>query len=154
MHDILGERLHRHRIARFVGFALAALALWGCGRSGPRYWPVNGKVTFQGKPVAKASIRFISLKLGVDVLAKLDADGKYEVVSGKKMGLPEETYQVAITPEVDISNVKVTKTGLVVAVAPPPPPPRNIPERYHEPVTSGLTMTVKPETNTFEVDMK
>jgi hypothetical protein len=154
MHNMLGEWLHHHRITRFVGFAIMALIVWGCGQSGPRYWPINGRVTFQAKPVANASIRFINLKLGIDVLAKLDADGKYEVVSGKKMGLPEETYQVAIAPEVDISNLKVTKTGLVVAIGPPPPPPRNIPERYHEPDTSALSLTVKPESNTFDVDMQ
>ena len=153
MHDILRELLHRRQITRFVGFVIMALMLWGCGRSGPKYWPVNGRVTFQGKPVAKASIRFVNLKLAIDVLAKLDADGRYEILSGKKMGLPEETYQVAVVPDVDTSNFKTTKGGLVVSTGPPPPPP-NIPERYHEPDTSGLTLTVKPESNTFDVDMQ
>ena len=154
MRDVPGEWLHHHRITRFVGFAMMALMLSGCGQSGPKYWPVDGGVTFRGKPVTKASIRFTNLKLGIDVLAKLNADGKYEILSGEKMGLPEETYQVAVIPEVDVSHFKMTKGGLMVPTGPPPPPPSDIPERYYEPGTSGLTLTVKPESNTFDVDMQ
>ena len=156
MHDILCESLHRHQTTRFFGCAAMALMLWGCGRSGPEYWPVNGKVTFRGRPVAVGSIRFSNPQMGVDTIMELDADGTYTIISGKKMGLPEGTYQVAVVPNVDVSNLKVTKSGLVVPSSMPSAKtvPSNIPERYQQPTTSGLTVTVKPEPNVFDVNME
>lgn len=154
MHDFTNGSIHNRRIARYVILAAIALTWAGCGSSGPKYWPISGRVTFQGKPVTKASIRLTNVKTGIDVLATLNADGTYEILSGKKTGLPEATYQVSIVPDVDISNFKQTETGLLVAVGPPPPPPQNIPTRYQEPNTSGLTLTVKPESNAFDVDMQ
>ena len=58
MHDVPWEPLRRRRITWLVCFAAMALMLWGCGRSGPKYWPVSGKVTFRGKPVAVGLVRF------------------------------------------------------------------------------------------------
>lgn len=154
MRDAAKGSMHNRRVVRCAILATMAFVLAGCGSSGPKYWPISGRVTFQGEPVTKASIRLTNAKAGIDVLAKLDADGKYEILGGKKMGLPEATYQVSIVPDVDISNLKQTKTGVMVAVGPPPPPPRNIPPRYQKPGASGLTLTVKPESNVFDVDMQ
>ncbi len=157
MHDVLCELLHRRQISRFVCFAAMAVMLWGCGRSGPKYWAVDGKVTFQGKPVTAGSIRFSNPRMGVDIVTELDAGGNYAIVTGEKMGLPEGTYQVAVVPKVDISNLQITNSGLVVPSSMPSTQqrhPPNIPIRYHQPATSGLTLTVKPEPNVFDVDMQ
>lgn len=156
MYDVLCQLLLRRQVMRFVGLAAVALLLWGCGRSGPVHWPVNGKVTFQGKPVAVGSVRFSNPQMGVDIVAELDADGKYAIITGKNIGLPEGTYHVAVMPKIDVSNLKITKSGLVVPSSMPSAQEmsRNIPKQYHEPATSGLTMTVKPEANAFDIDMK
>ena len=79
-------------------FAIAALALSGCGQSGPKPCQITGKVTFQGKPVSAASIRFSNPRAGVDITAKLDDHGKYTVATARGTGLPEGTYAVAIMP--------------------------------------------------------
>ena len=60
-------------------------------------------------------------------------------------------------PNVKFGNVKRTEGGLALPSSMPSAReinPPNIPERYHDPATSGLTVTVKPESNTFDLDMQ
>jgi hypothetical protein len=121
--------------------------LLGCGKSGPKALPVTGKVTCQGKPVSAASIRFSNPQAGVDLLAKLDADGKYAVVTANGPGLPEGTYQVAIVP--DVKNAPVGTFGTPPAINRP-----DIPEKYRSPTTSELSVTVKSAAADFNVDMR
>jgi hypothetical protein len=131
--------------------------LIGCGSSGPAYWPVSGKVTFRGKPVTVAKIRFCSTAAGLDVVMPLEADGQYNIVTGDHQGLREGQYQLAITPKLDFSKAKRDENGVFIPSTMPSETerfPPNIPRKYHDPVTSGLTLTVKPESNTFDVDMQ
>lgn len=147
----------RYTIARLLCLAALALTLLGCGRSGPAYWPISGKVTFQGKPVGSASIRFCNSKAGIDVVELLDANGQYTVVTGDRKGIPEGQYEVAVMPKLDFSNAKCDENGLPVRSTMPSAlerNPPNIPTKYHDPATSGLTLTVKAEPNTFDVDMQ
>jgi hypothetical protein len=125
--------------------------------SGPSYWPICGRVTFQGKPIAAGQIRFCDPKSGVDVVQPFETDGRYVIITGKLEGLPEGRYQVAIMPKLDFSKVKCDKNGLPISSTMPSAAerhPANIPQKYHDPGTSGLTVTVKPESNTFDVDMQ
>jgi hypothetical protein len=133
-----------------IAAALAAfvLGLSGCGGAREKLWPVSGKVTFRGKPVAAGTIRFSNPQSGIDMTARFNSDGVYEVVMAHGAGLPEGTYQVAIMPP--RVNIPVGPTS------PPPKPPvcLDIPERYRVPSTSLLTLTVKPDHNRFDVDMQ
>ena len=132
-------------------------ALWGCGRSGPAYWPISGKVTFQGKPVTVGQIRICNPKEGIDIIQSLSADGQYTIITGKRQGLPEGPYQVAIVPKLDFSKMERDSNGLPIPSTVPSAAernPPNIPRKYHDPASSGLTLTVKPEPNTFDVDMQ
>jgi hypothetical protein len=147
----------RHTIARILFLAAIVWTPLGCGQSGPAYWPISGKVTFQGKPVGNGQIRFCNSKAGIDVVESLDAEGRYTVVTGKRKGVPGGQYQVAVMPKLDFSNVKCNKDGRPLPSTMPSVSernPPNIPAKYHDPATSGLTMTVKPESNTFDVDMQ
>jgi hypothetical protein len=147
----------RYPIARRLCLAAIALTLLGCGRSGPAYWSIGGKVTFQGKPVGSASIRFCNPKAGIDVVESLDAEGQYTVVTGDRKGLPEGPYQVAVMPKLDFSKLKCEPDGRPIPSTMPSSSernPPNIPQKYHDPATSGLTVTVKPASNTFDVDMQ
>lgn len=147
----------RYAIARLLCFAAIALTMLGCGRSCPAYWPISGKVTFQGKPVDKASIRFCNSKVGIDVVESLGVEGQYGVVTGDQKGLPEGHYQVAIVPKLDFSRAQCEPNGRPIPSTMPSAlerNPPNIPTKYHDPATSGLTITVKPESNTFDVDMQ
>jgi hypothetical protein len=64
-----------------VVLALAA----GCGDSSrpPRQGRISDKVTLDGKPVAKANVRFIALEAaGINVLAPV-TDGVFDVLDGQ-----------------------------------------------------------------------
>jgi hypothetical protein len=65
--------------------AVALLVASGCSRAPPplRRGKISGKVTLDGKPVAKANVRFIALEAsGVNVLAPV-RDGVYDVPEGQ-----------------------------------------------------------------------
>jgi hypothetical protein len=64
----------------------AALALAGCGRSGPRTYPVSGTVTFNGSPLPDGSIVFMPVDSHVAADAGTIHDGRFtfEAKEGKK----------------------------------------------------------------------
>jgi hypothetical protein len=144
----------------FTQFARAAVLLAllaGCRPSGPAYWPVSGKISFQGKPVTVGQVRFCNPAVGIDVIEPLDAQGQYTILTGNRKGIPEGQYQVAVMPKLDFSKVKCDPTGRPIPSTMPSAAernPPNIPQKYQDPATSGVTVTVKPESNTFDVDMQ
>jgi hypothetical protein len=127
--------------------AVMGLMLSGCGGPHEKSWPTSGRVTFQGKPVAAGVIRFSNPQAGIDITAELGPDGVYKAVRAQGAGLPEGTYQVAVMPPVVHHPVGVERISK-------PPECRNIPAKYRQPSTSGLTLKVKPDVNPFDVDMQ
>jgi hypothetical protein len=152
--------LNRTPSTKLTAVACAALVtalLSGCRPSGPAYWPISGKVTFQGTPVAVGQIRICNAKAGVDIIESLSAGGQFAIVTGSRQGLPEGEYHVAIIPKLDFSNMKCEPNGRPIPSTMPTEAernPPNIPRKYREPATSGLTLIVKPQPNTFDVDMQ
>jgi hypothetical protein len=60
-------------------------------------------------------------------------------------------------PKLDFSRVKCEPNGRPIPSTMPSAAeknPPNIPQKYQDPATSGLTLTVKPASNTFDVDMQ
>ena len=135
------------RVGVTAGIFIVAFGMAGCGANGPKLSPVSGRVTFQGKPVAAGMVRFSNPSAGVDIMANLQPDGTYSVRMAKGSGLPEGTYAVAVEPpRVDAP---------VGAMTLPPAPNRpDIPTKYRQPSTSGLTLTVKSGSNVFDVEMQ
>lgn len=124
-----------------------AICLTGCGDKGPKLMPVSGRVTFQGKPVSVGMVRFSNPSAGIDMLADLQQDGVYSVRMAKGNGLPEGTYAVAVTPpRVDAPVGSMTTPTL--------PKCPDIPAKYRDPSTSGLTLTLKSDNAEFSIDMQ
>ena len=143
---------HSRCVNRWLGqgpvpFLLLAVTVFGCGKNGPELAPISGRVTFQGKAVSSGTVRLSNPSAGVDVLATLQPDGTYVVRMGNDKGLPKGTYAVAVVPpRVDAP---------VGAMASPPIPKRpDIPERYRDPSSSGLTLVVESGENVFDIDMR
>jgi hypothetical protein len=70
---------------RRVRWALVVAVAAGCAGAAapPKRGRIHGKVTLDGRPVAKANIRFIALEAtGVNVLARVTA-GAYDVPDGQ-----------------------------------------------------------------------
>lgn len=87
---------------RLALIGLLALASMGCG-DGVSCYPVQGSVTFNGKPFADATIDFVpdpensAITAGAAVT---DAEGNYKVVNLGKAGLSPGQYKVVVTPKV------------------------------------------------------
>lgn len=130
---------------------LLAVAFLGC--SGPEVLgPVTGVVTIEGKPVPRATVIFDNDQLGVHMMAEADEQGRYTVKMANGDGLPLGEYDVRVCPPIQDHPLGPIK-------APPPgdandPYLKTIPKRYRERKTSDLKLTVTPNTNNLNVDMK
>ena len=123
------------------------LLLSGCSPAEP-IGRVEGRVTFQGEPVAGACILFQNTTKGVYIMADLDQDGRYLVQMDKGYGLPHGDYEISLSPPPPKQTF-----------GPEAPPPTdnafpNIPPRYRQPKTSGITLQVKDGVNRLDVEMK
>jgi hypothetical protein len=127
--------------------AVFGFALSGCG-SGEVRGRISGKVTFQGQPLSEGLVFFGNDDKGIHMSGDVKPDGTYEIITAKGAGLPLGTYHVRVRPPLE-----PLPTG-VMRVAPKPKKYANIPEKYREFETSGLTLTVKDGDNPFDISMK
>jgi hypothetical protein len=135
------------RLLSLLSLLSLGAVLAGCDRGEVR-GRIAGKVTFQGQPVSEGFVLLNNNDKAIHMTAPLKPDGSYEILTAKGAGLPLATYGVCVTP--------------------PPPPPidieakerptikqyPNIPQKYRNDQTSGLTLTVKEGTNQLDIDMK
>lgn len=124
---------------------MLSFVLAGCGSNEPR-GRINGKVTFQGQAVSEGIVLFSNNEKGIHMTTDLKSDGSYEITTAKGVGLPTGKYQVCVCPPL-INGT--TGTGPV----PKPKPYTNIPLKYRDFKTSGLTLTVNQGDNPFDVAM-
>ena len=137
------------RAARVCGFALLGCALAvGC-RSEDPLGTAAGRVTFNGAPVSEGSVVFSDAQ-GPTYVTDLESDGAFTFQVARGAGLPPGTYAVAIRPP------RPNKPALgYVAPNYKQADHSNIPKKYHDAKTSGLSVTVRAGTNApFEFDMK
>lgn len=119
---------------------------FGCtkGSRGIPLGEVSGTVTFQGEPVSEGVVNLFSDQTGIATAAPLGSNGSFSVPGGIEIG----EYAVHITPPVvDVAG----------GVDPPPEEKSypNIPEKYRDPATSGLKVTVEEgKENVFSFDMQ
>jgi hypothetical protein len=138
------------RAQAFSAWTLAVAAILACNgcNARPKLCPLSGRVTFKGQPVAEGFIRFSNPQAGVDMTASLRSDGAYEAAMSQGAGLPPGRYKVAVTPPLAQMPSDPSK-GM--------PKPRdfpNIPTKYRDVSTSGLTLTLEPGGDRFDVDMQ
>lgn len=124
-----------------VGFVL--LGIVGCGGSSKTMGTVEGKVTYQGKPVSGAQVMLQSPETGVADTGRLNDQGYYKIANPLAIG----KYLVSVVP---IQDLPPAGSGKPV---PPPANPENIPVRYRTSDKSGLEVKVVKGSNTFDVKM-
>ena len=66
-----------HRL--WFTFAVFALLFCSACDKGPPLGDVSGTITFEGKPIEKATITFTHVTEGRSAVARTDADGHYEL---------------------------------------------------------------------------
>lgn len=110
----------------------------GVGSTGPM-GNVMGKVKFKGQPVNGGQVIFQDAAGGPPIIAFVGNDGMY-VMTGPGGGIKPGTYAVTVTP-------------LPAAPGKTAPDPANIPAKYRDKGTSGLTYEVKEGTATYDIEM-
>jgi hypothetical protein len=129
-------------IRRWWAAAVLTVAAVGCGESGPKLYPVRGKVTYEdGKPVGARSVMFQSVDdPGSVASGELEPDGSFELhhVSGKP-GAVAGNHKVMILTERPEWGEK--KSGPLA--------------KYQSFDTSGLTAAVEAKADNYcEVKLK
>lgn len=120
-------------------FAVVVVA--GCG--GQPLGKVSGKVTLDEQPLTAGVVVLESADVSVSVNAPLDAEGKFEVRTYDKQGIPPGSYRIAVRPGGSGSG----DTPLVGAADPAAKSASAIPAKYHDVKTSGLSAEVKEGAN-------
>jgi hypothetical protein len=128
------------RFSLLVPLSISVLAT-GCG--GVKPLPVTGKVTLDGKPLAKGTISFHPDKskgntLNSPAVGNIE-NGEFSVAAGKDKGVPAGWYKVEIRSSVPINPKDEYSEHKSV-----------ISEKYADPATSGLTAEVKEGAASFD----
>ncbi len=141
-----------------------AIVLSGCGDDGlAKRYPVSGKVTYKGEPVAQASISFYPAagqtgeQRGASGVVK---DGYYTLSTlGSDDGAFPGDYQVSISarmPDMTKAKDKASKIGGLMSqddVAKAYAKAKStIPMKYESP-DAGLKAKVEAKSNTFDFDL-
>src|SRR5271166_493857 len=118
--------------------AVCLAGLTGCGSSGESQLPVEGKVWLGEKPLTTGAVilRPDAAKGNTskhEPRGKIDAEGKYQVMTALREGAPPGWYKVGViaTEAIDPKN---------------PYSPRRtvIPTKYNDPAEAGLSFEVVP----------
>jgi len=108
---------------------------------------VSGKVTYQGKPVPKGTVSFVSTDPGRrNATGQLDQNGNYRLQTeepddGAELGDYQVTLYSHEEPILDYRPKVPVKAQ------------RLVPQKYEDPKTSGLKRTVKSGSNTFDFEL-
>ncbi|GIX00313.1 MAG: hypothetical protein KatS3mg111_3645 [Pirellulaceae bacterium] len=158
------------RIAGLVCALLCNAMLVGCGSGGPDPVPVSGKVLYQGKPVADATVTFLSTSGGRSASGKTAADGTFTLTTNKTGdGAVPGDYIVTISKvaakgasagPINIENGEYGEDygRMMDAVATGDMSKflkDELPAKYGDPAQSGLRRTVTAEgPNEFEFNLE
>ncbi|MDZ4821608.1 MAG: hypothetical protein SGJ20_21820 [Planctomycetota bacterium] len=129
--------------------ALVLISVVGCGDSGPELFPVQGKVTLDGKPLADAGVMFMPTDKGPSANGTTDSDGHFELMTVNRAGAIRGTHPVVIA-----------KRKYVPLKPGDEPVPAGVraewysPKKYSNPATSGLTADVGDGDNNFNFDLR
>jgi hypothetical protein len=130
---------------RLVMAMLVFISL-GCGSGGPEIAHVSGRVTMDGKPLAKATVVFIP-EDGRPAGANTDADGRFVLnFDERRRGAIPGKNMVRI---MTVRDAEQDETGKTVS----PGSPETVPARYN--TATELTFTVEPKKrNVANFDLK
>ena len=142
---------------KLAGFWVIGLLFFnlGCGPAGPakpKLYPVSGKVTVAGKPLADCGIQFVLIgKNGVSYNSKIAADGSFtlEDPQDQSRGAQAGKYKVVLlnAPEADMKAMMAgSQSGQPTAGEGAP-----FPAEYSAAATSPNEYEVKAESNTIDI---
>lgn len=150
-------------IRQLLGAALAGLAmlaLAGCtggGGGGGALYPVKGKVTYKGAPVAGATVTFIPSGQGQPATGQTDASGMYSLNTGTRPGAGVGQYKVTVTKYATSGTAQLTPEDMakMQKEGKTPEAKSEVPGKYAAPQTSGLQANVTQDAskNVFDFEL-
>ena len=149
------------------GLSLGLLILSaGCGRLGRsvEHAEVSGKVLYQGKPLPGGVVNFVTVKGSFANTCAIDENGNYQLkapVGEVQISVQNRMLQNQSPIQRDKSKEAKTfreKKTIEIEQAQPSKGPLKgryvaIPDRYNDPSTSGLIYTVKPGSQTHDIEL-
>jgi len=158
--------LHAPKMMALV-FAGLPFLLAGCGgEERPDLVPVSGVVTYQGKPVVGAEVVFHNDDAPRAASGVTDAQGKFRLTSYEDFdgAVPGECIVTVAKVETDAAindanaedpsaaygeGMMAAASGDMSEIA-----KNELPEKYADPSTSGLTVTIKKEGPNDNIELK
>jgi len=140
-----------------VAFVATALLLAGCSAgsiSGTA--PVQGTVTYNGQPVAGATVSFVGEGDARMAVATTDAGGSYQLMTLDTAGAMPGKYTVLVTKTETVPDSdKVISMDEAAKNTGKAKEPKNLlPARFGDPAKTPLTFEVKPgQTNKFDLKL-
>lgn len=150
-------RLVSYRYRAVIFACTALLPLPGCGEDdgiGKRY-AVSGKVTYKGELVERGNVSFAPEGVGRGANGVIKG-GYYSMTTlTPGDGVLPGKYKVGVNANyTDMSAAVKINGGMYQGNRFAGPRIKVIPEKYVSPETSGLTYEVKPESNTYDIDLQ
>lgn len=171
--------MRKSKFLHLIGVGCLALTIAGCGDDKPATYPVTGKVTLNGKPVADATITFVGEPPENSAATRTKSDGTYEIATYEAGdgALPGE-YKVMVTkinkgdevspydaPPEDAEAVEQTPEAISEAYSKaysgppkggwqPPKVTNDLPIKYASVATSGLQIQVVDKPVTYDIELK
>jgi hypothetical protein len=124
---------------------------------------VTGKVLFQGKPLPGGVVNFVAVNGAFANTGFIDENGNYKIKA------PEGEVRIGVDNRMlanqgsrrerpkEENTIRQKKLAEVEKVQPPQGPLKGryvqIPKNYTDPTTSGLTYTVKPGSQTHDIEL-
>ena len=129
------------------GFAVVLLILLaGCRDAPSTTYPVTGRLTIRGRPVAEADLRFYETNGKATGMARpytrTAENGQFTVSTyGMNDGAPAGEYQVSVSWKGPLHGIPPDQRDAM---------PELLPPRYGDPATSGIQVRVTPDDNALE----
>lgn len=144
---------------RVLSSAIAlVLFVAGCGDGGlPKLYPVTGKVTLKGEPLASYTVSFVPTKGEGGASATTGVDGTFSLESlDGRPGCQIGNYKVVIMPGGDAMQAMMKDLAKNMKPGPKGGPPKfnsKVPEAYSSASTSPKSVEVKAEPNVVELSL-
>ena len=133
------------RSAHTVAMIGLVLSIAGCG--GPFDSSAEGVVTLDGVTLPSGWVTFYPSAGGPSAYGRIDESGSYFMQTGSSTGLPAGEYQVTVIANEPPKELRSKDGG------PPPAGKQLTPAWYCTKEKSGLTVSVKPGSNTLNLEL-
>lgn len=138
----------------WISICLAAVVCVGCGSSEKvaKQYPVSGKVTKGGQPLAGCTVIFVAINQAPDAQpgyeGVIGSDGSYSLkdVVHNTSGAATGKYKITL-----IGSKDDAKAAMMSGAKGPPPSP--FPPEYATASTSKKEVEVKAESNTINIEI-